>query len=345
MSRASTATSLVPEPALGDTTASNPDAPASVRIRHRAAPKSAVASATPSRLPTPHQLSAPIIRFPLPAPRGHDATLRSTFLRSRWLLWGADVTIAAIGLGAAWLLQRPVLVLVALLWLTFMTIRSTRDGRMADLFDLRRVASANVCFVFFLTLMALLALDDLYGTRATLVIGTAMGALGVGARWCLGRPALRRWFNLRVDETVLVVGDLESVTRTVAEWEGVEELSIVGVCLSESDHRPRSVNGIPVLGTVADVADVSRRVGVDIVAVHDVDKLGGLQLARLQWTLEDIGAQLSIITPVTNTVEARATVRRAGRRMLVDVAHRRPRGRSPRSRARSTASWLPCFSS
>ncbi len=94
----------------------------------------------------------------------------------------------------------------------------------------------------------------------------------------------------------------------------------------ESDHRPRSVEGIPVLGTVADVADVSRRVGVDIVAVHDVDKLGGLQLARLQWTLEDIGAQLSIITPVTNTVEARAKVRRAGRRMLVDVAHSRPQG-------------------
>jgi lipopolysaccharide/colanic/teichoic acid biosynthesis glycosyltransferase len=66
--------------------------------------------------------------------------------------------------------------------------------------------------------------------------------------------------------------------------------------------------------------------GIDIVAVHDVDKLGGLQLTKLQWALEEMGAQLSVITPVTNTVEARATVRRAGRRLIVDLAHGRPRG-------------------
>ena len=328
MSRAFTATSLVTEAAPDVPSAGSSDAAASVGPQHRRAAltPASTSPARTARLLARDQLSAPIIRFPLPAPRSEDGRLRGAFLRTRWLLWGADVVVAATGFGAAWLLQRPRLAVVALLWLAFMTIRGTRQGRMADLFDLRRLASANVCCVLVMTLVALVGFDDLYGTRATLAIGAAMGGLAVGARWALGRPAVRQWFGLRVDETVLVVGDLESVTRTVAEWQGVEELSIVGVCLSESDHRPRSVEGIPVLGTVADVADVSRRVGVDIVAVHDVDKLGGLQLARLQWTLEDIGAQLSIITPVTNTVEARAKVRRAGRRMLVDVAHSRPQG-------------------
>lgn len=268
---------------------------------------------------------APVIHFPQPAPFAGDARRRSGFLRARWLLWAADGATTGTAIGAAWLLHRPQLLIVALLWLAVTTIRGTRDGRVAELIDLRRFASVNVYFVLSATLTALV-LSDLYGTRATLALATAMAAFGLCARWCIGRPSLRRWFKLCVDETVLVVGDLQSVTRTIAEWKNLEEISLVGVCLSESDHRSRRVKGIPVLGTVSDVAEVSRRIGVDIVAVHDVDKLGGLQLAKLQWALEDIGAQLSIITPVTNTVETRATVRRAGRRLMVDVAHSRPAG-------------------
>jgi exopolysaccharide biosynthesis polyprenyl glycosylphosphotransferase len=137
---------------------------------------------------------------------------------------------------------------------------------------------------------------------------------------------VRTALGLSLDERVIIVGDRQSVTRTIAEWETTDQFAIVGVCLSESDGRVRSVKGIPVLGTVADVADVVARIDVDIVAVHDVDKLGGLQLARLQWVLEEYGAHLSVITPVTNTVEGRATVRRAGRRLIVDLAHGRPRG-------------------
>jgi exopolysaccharide biosynthesis polyprenyl glycosylphosphotransferase len=147
----------------------------------------------------------------------------------------------------------------------------------------------------------------------------------MGARWALTKPLVRRWFKLSLDERIVVVGDLESVSRTITEWEGIDELNIEGVFVSESDGRPRSVKGVEVLGTVAEVAD-RIPADVDIVAVHDVDKLGGLQLAKLQWELEELGAQLSVITPVTNTVEARATVRRAGRRLIVDLAHGRPRG-------------------
>jgi exopolysaccharide biosynthesis polyprenyl glycosylphosphotransferase len=96
--------------------------------------------------------------------------------------------------------------------------------------------------------------------------------------------------------------------------------------LSESDFGPEHVNGIPVLGSVADVAALTRRMKIDVVAVHDVDKLGGLQLAKLQWALEDVGTQMSIITPMTNTVVDRARVRTVGRRLIVDIAYSRPQG-------------------
>lgn len=273
----------------------------------------------------PQDAGASIIDFPRSQLSADDAARRNGFRRTRALLWGADVATAGAGLAAAALLNRPQAAVTAILWLAFMTLRHTRDGRIADLTDLRRIASINVHFVLFATVGALW-LDDLYGTRSVLVIVVGMAALALGARWSLTLPLVRGWFGLSLDERVIVVGDCESVTRTIAEWEGIDQFTIVGVCLSEADGRARSVKGIPVLGTVADVADVVARLDVDIVAVHDVDKLGGLQLAKLQWVLEEFGAHLSVITPVTNTVEGRATVRRAGRRLIVDLAHGRPRG-------------------
>ncbi len=269
---------------------------------------------------------APVLKFPRPAPAADDGWRRDGFLRTRALLWAADLGIAAAGCGAAILLQRRSTMLLAVLWLAFMTVRHTRDGRIADLTDLRRFASINVHFVLCATAFAVLFNNTLYGARSTLAITSAMASLALGVRWSLTRPALRRRFGLSLDERVVVVGDRESVSRTITEWEGVAEFTIVGVCLSEVDSKTRTVKGIPVLGTVAEVADVIGSIGVDIVAVHDVDKLGGLQLAKLQWALEEVGAQLSVITPVTNTVEARATVRRAGRRLIIDLAHGRPRG-------------------
>lgn len=268
--------------------------------------------------------SAAILDFPRSRMSADSAARRNGFRRTRALLWGADVAIAVAGIVAAWL-QDPTLTVIALLWLAFMTVRHTRDGRIADLTDLRRVASINVNFVLFATVVALFS-NSLRGAQAALVISSAMAVLALGARWSLTLPRVRRWFGLSLDERVIVVGDCESVKRTIREWEGIEQFTIVGVFLSESDSKPCDVDGIPVLGTVAEVADAIPRIEVDILAVHDVDKLGGLQLAKLQWALEEVGAHLSVITPVTNTVEARATVRRAGRRLIVDLAHGRPRG-------------------
>jgi exopolysaccharide biosynthesis polyprenyl glycosylphosphotransferase len=273
----------------------------------------------------PDGASAAIIDFPRSRMSPDSAARRNGFRRTRALLWGADVATAAAGSAAALLLGHPPLTVLALLWLAFMTVRHTRDGRIADLTDLRRVASINVNFVLFATVVALFS-NELSGVRAALVISSAMAVLALGARWSLTRPGVRRWFGLSLDERVIVVGDCESVRRTIREWEGIEQFTIVGVFLSESDGKPCDVDGIPVLGTVAEVADAIPRIEVDILAVHDVDKLGGLQLAKLQWALEEVGAHLSVITPVTNTVEARATVRRAGRRLIVDLAHGRPRG-------------------
>jgi exopolysaccharide biosynthesis polyprenyl glycosylphosphotransferase len=250
---------------------------------------------------------------------------RGDFLRMRVLLLTCDTTIAALGAVTAVLVGRQHAVWVAGLWLVMMAVRASRDGRVADLSDIRPYAKINANFVLLVTLAAIL-FNDLAGTRAALGISAGMALAGYGVRTLLGRSAIRRALRLDVGETVVIVGSLESVARTISEWETIDLVKVVGVCLSESDFGPEEVKGVPVLGSVGDVANLARRIHVDVVAVHDVDQLGGLQLAKLQWALEDVGTQMSIITPMTNTMVGRARVRTAGRRLIVDIAYSRPQG-------------------
>jgi exopolysaccharide biosynthesis polyprenyl glycosylphosphotransferase len=265
---------------------------------------------------TPVDLPA---RFPV-------LTRRSDFWRMRLSLWAADAMIAAVGALVSLLLLGPAFMVIPIAWLVMTALRATRDGRIADLNDLRPFAKASTHYVLLMALGAITFSADLADTRTALALAVAVATLGFADRWLLGLPYTRRALGIDVGESVVIVGDLASVSRTITEWEGLDLIRVVGVCLSQSDFGPEEVKGVPVLGSVADVAALSRRMHVDVVAVHDVDRLGGLQLAKLQWALEDAGTQLSVITPITNTIVGRARVRRLGRRVMVDVAYSRPSG-------------------
>jgi exopolysaccharide biosynthesis polyprenyl glycosylphosphotransferase len=247
----------------------------------------------------------------------------------RALLWVSDTTIAAAGAAAAVLVSREHVMWIAAIWGVTMAVRATRGGRIADLSDIRSYMQFNVSFVLLATLTALFVPafgTDLVGPRAVLGVTAGMALAGYGVRRLLGSDSVRARLHVDGAESVIVVGSIDSVTRTISEWEEIGLVNIVGVCLSESDFGPEEVQGVPVLGSASDVASLARRMKVDVVALHDVDRLGGLQLAKLQWALEDVGTQMSIITPMTNTVVERARVRTVGRRVIVDVAYSRPSG-------------------
>jgi exopolysaccharide biosynthesis polyprenyl glycosylphosphotransferase len=146
-------------------------------------------------------------------------------------------------------------------------------------------------------------------------------------RYALRVPRVHRSLGIEFGQSVMVVGTRVAAARTIREWqEDARELRVIGVCLPKSDAGPPRVYGVPVLGTINDTARLARAYGPDLVAVHDVGKLGGRQLAKLEWALEEAGSQLSVITPMTNTGPGRTTVRQVGRRVLIDVDHHRPRG-------------------
>ncbi len=259
-----------------------------------------------------------------PGRRRGSSAVHSDFSRLRFVRRSIDLAIAVAGGVAAALLGHPEAVLIPVLWVAMMVIRSTRECRIADLNDLHPFAKTNTNFVLLMTLTAILV--DPNSTRAVLGVSAGIAGLGYLNRWLLGRPAFRRKLGIVSGESVLIAGDLECVSRTITEWDNLPMLRVVGVCLSEADMGPEAVKGVPVLGSVSDIADLTSRRSIDVVAVHDVDQLGGLQLAKLQWALEDNRTHLSLITPMTNTIAARARVRAAGRRLLVDIAYSRPQG-------------------
>jgi len=266
---------------------------------------------------------------PRPRARPRSDRRQGAFWRMRAILWTSDGVIAALGALAALLTDHQRVMWVAGLWGVTMALRATRCGRIADLSDLRHYTKFNVAFVLLATLIALfvpVSGAEIAGPRAVFGVTAGMAVAGYAVRRLLTRDAVRA--RLRIDgaESVIVVGSLDSVSRTISEWEEIDRVDIIGVCLSEADFGPEDVKGIPVLGSVADVASLARRTKVDAVALHDVDKLGGLQLAKLQWALEDVGTQMSLITPMTNTVVDRARVRTVGRRVIVDVAYSKPSG-------------------
>jgi exopolysaccharide biosynthesis polyprenyl glycosylphosphotransferase len=246
----------------------------------------------------------------------------------RLILWLGDSLIALGGIAAALVIHSVPIVLVPCAWLFMAALRASSDRRIADLNDLQPFARASVKFSLLSTVAAALFADTIGEVRAVLALAAAIAFLGYSLRWIVGRPWTRRALSLDVGENVVIVGNRLSVSRTIKEWRDIDHINVVGVCLSQSESESARTHilGIPVLGSVADVAALSKDKHVDVVAVHDVDKLGGLQLAKLQWALEDVGTQLSIITPITNTIVERARVRRVGRRVLVDVAHSRPQG-------------------
>jgi exopolysaccharide biosynthesis polyprenyl glycosylphosphotransferase len=254
-----------------------------------------------------------------PGHRDHAA-----FRKVRRIVMVSDLLCALLVLAVVpYVTQGKVWVLPAT-WLLVALICSARSDRIEDLLDRRPYLKRNAHLTFGVVIFTAAFASSLERIQQVLVASAVLAFCGVAVRtiirWMLARGRIGK-----VTETVLVVGRAESVRRTIAEWRDQATVDVVGACISSADTAIDEIDGVPVLGHVSDVEGVARQLGVDIIALHDVEQLGGLRLARLQYALEEVGAQLSVITPVTNMRVDRASVRRLGRRVVMDISYGTPR--------------------
>ena len=145
----------------------------------------------------------------------------------------------------------------------------------------------------------------------------AVGALGIGTR-VGGRLVLSRLRRKGLAaHRVVITGTERSVAELVRQLhrERFVGLSVVAACIDRS--RGSLVEGVPVMGTSADVLSVVRRTGADVVALSAWSPLSQAGVRRLSWQLEGTGVSLVVAPSITEVVGPRLHVKTfAGMPML-----------------------------
>jgi exopolysaccharide biosynthesis polyprenyl glycosylphosphotransferase len=134
----------------------------------------------------------------------------------------------------------------------------------------------------------------------------------------LARYGHRSWVHRqrqhgRFQRTMLMVGHRSGVEALHAQIQrdGYHGYRVIGCCLPADQHEPRSpyFDGIPVIGSLDEVAEVVRRHDVDTVAVLPSRELDGPALRQLGWDLEQTQAELLLAPAVTEIVGTRVNIR------------------------------------
>lgn len=261
-----------------------------------------------------------------PVPSASQLPERCSRTRLRSFLVLSDTAVAlAVGLWTVPFSLNLESAIVAAWWLT-MTLRVDRKRRIAELLDTRPMRTTYVVWVAAATVIGTFALESTSRTRTAVITISLLFGAAILTRMLVKARRVQQALGLRLRESVLLVGERGHVARTLREWVRVDDIEVVGVCVPDSDDGSRVVEGHPVLGSPRDIVAISETHRVDAVALHDVEDLGGRQLARLQWALERTKTFVSLITPVANTALQRVRTRSVGRRLIVDVSTATPSG-------------------
>ncbi len=127
----------------------------------------------------------------------------------------------------------------------------------------------------------------------------------------------------RAPRATLLMGDRVAVSHLITQWRALPEIRIVGICLVEPDddaeNLPAYIMGIPVVGGIADVPQLARKLEVDQVVVAPGPVLTAYDVRRLSWALEDSMIELTVAAEVHGAVPGRIEPRLLGRRLLLSV--------------------------
>ncbi|MDO8106796.1 sugar transferase [Isoptericola sp. b441] len=165
-------------------------------------------------------------------------------------------------------------------------------------------------------------------SRFLVFVGMPVLMLALMAVRYAGRRVLHRARakGLSMRNTLLVgtSSDVEGIAQRLASatYHGYD---LSGVCLPSIDECDR-VAGLPVVGAVADVAQVVVDRAVDVVVVAG-PSLSPEALRRLSWALDRVGAQLVVVPGLVEVTGPRITLRPAAGLSLLELEVAAPRRR------------------
>jgi exopolysaccharide biosynthesis polyprenyl glycosylphosphotransferase len=155
-----------------------------------------------------------------------------------------------------------------------------------------------------------------YLLRYQLARGFVAGVIPIGLILLLaGRYALRHHVH-RIRRRggwsykILAVGDKESVDDLVlaASRSPRAGLTVIGACIDDADHATALRNGIKVLGSVSQAAEIAAEIDADVVALASTRALGTRQIRELGWALEGTGRDLVMAPGLTDVAGPRVHI-------------------------------------
>ncbi len=204
--------------------------------------------------------------------------------------------------------------LIPLVWLPAMLVARTYEERFLwiGVEEYRRVLAAAVVVLAVVGTVS-------WGLRLEVARGIVVLTLPLATVLTLvGRAAHRRWLRRRRQlgqylQTAILVGSRSAIAALDEELQRSPHhgYRVIGCCLPAQEHRSAAdaFNGLPVLGTLADVVDVVRQFEVDTVAVLPGPELHGAALRWLGWELEDTDAELLLTPAITDVAGPRVHIR------------------------------------
>jgi exopolysaccharide biosynthesis polyprenyl glycosylphosphotransferase len=216
----------------------------------------------------------------------------------------------------------------ASLWLVALT-GTTAAGLPADRHSARRALAAGVLAVGVLGALALFVGHSPGGfisTHHRAVVAIALSTLAAtGLRLLVRTRPLASVLGPVQKESILLVGDRDSIRDTLGSWAAAgDHTRVVGACAVDRESSAAGgddIDGVAVLGGLAEAPDAAMSSGAHLVAVLPGPNLRADSVRKLVWALEPSGIELTMVTPLLDVAHHRTRTHVVGRQLLVRVRH------------------------
>ena len=198
---------------------------------------------------------------------------------------------------------------LVVIWFCALTWADSRDVKVVGHgpVEYKRVLQASFGLFGLVAIVSFLFQLDLPRSYLLIMLPTGLVAL-LASRYLWRRWLRRQRAAGHYMSQVLAVGDRHAVAELVRDLRRapLAGYRVVGVCLAQDVHRfadeplPSTIEGVPVLGGVDDVAEIARSCAADTVAVTSSAGFGPGRVRKLSWELEDTAAELILAPALTN---------------------------------------------